>query len=470
MSYHPNAERKQRAAAIIEARKGNGPPELVASVQARDKKVAVLAHCARKRRYAMKLQQKIDRAMESHIRLNYTEWNADASEEERKKFNAQVADLIEKARAINLEIEKAKDDQRAIEALVSASDFDRNLLDIVRVTDRSRLPVDEQREQTEAEMVQFGAQLHVASWIEPINGAGIKGLTLIVAEAGSLDNYPNPQKLWKRLGYAPYDGRAGSTWKREKWRPRKLTADEWVANPFSGERYAAMFNIGESMVIKHQWISAKKNGGEEGRPNGRYGEIYWARRQHTKETHPEWTKGHSKADGVRVAMKQFLVDLWEVWVDRSYDLGHIIDDAHVCPAETAAAGQSSTDAHLAVARGGTKSKKRNGHDRADAQRNDAVPATAGHHSGDAHHESARGGTRSKRNSHTAADARKLRAVPTAAGQDRHDAHKQSARGGAKSSKRNGQLGADAQRRRAVPAAAGQTGNDAHVPTARGGTK
>ena len=180
---------------------------------------------------------------------------------------------------------------------------------------------DADKETNEKNLVALARELHVAPWVEAIPGAGLLGLALIVAEAGAaLDNYANPEKLWKRLGYAPYDGCAGSTWKRETWRPRKLAADEWVANPFSGERYSITYTIALWLVNK-QWISAKKAGADEGRPNGRYGDVYAARRARTLVTHPEWTKEHRRKDALRVTFKRFAADLWEQWVDQSFSLG-----------------------------------------------------------------------------------------------------------------------------------------------------
>ena len=41
-----------------------------------------------------------------------------------------------------------------------------------------------------------------------------------------------------------------------------------------------------------------------------YRAVYLARRAHTAVTHPDWTKGHSHADGLRIAMKAILRDLW----------------------------------------------------------------------------------------------------------------------------------------------------------------
>lgn len=41
-----------------------------------------------------------------------------------------------------------------------------------------------------------------------------------------------------------------------------------------------------------------------------YRAVYDARRAHTAITHPEWTPGHSHNDGLRVASKAILRDLW----------------------------------------------------------------------------------------------------------------------------------------------------------------
>jgi hypothetical protein len=41
-----------------------------------------------------------------------------------------------------------------------------------------------------------------------------------------------------------------------------------------------------------------------------YRVVYDRRRTHTSTTHPEWTDGHSHNDGLRVASKEILKDLW----------------------------------------------------------------------------------------------------------------------------------------------------------------
>src|SRR5262245_16161698 len=246
-------------------------------------------------RDAMKVQQKLDLALESYIRINRTDWSPDLPEKEREAENKKALAIIAKAR--------------------KGDDSDKEVAYLVGYTDLAREPFDQLREENEKAMEKLAKQLPVYDWLKDVRGAGALGLATIVAEAGALHNYANPQKLWKRLGYAPYDGYAGSTWKRETWRPRTLTKEEWIENPFSGQRYALTAQIAQWLWV-HQWIGKAKAGNEEGLPNGKYGEVYAARRKRTEETHPDWTPGHRQSDALRVTMKEFLLDLWCAWNDR----------------------------------------------------------------------------------------------------------------------------------------------------------
>jgi hypothetical protein len=245
----------------------------------------------RQRRFAMKIQQKLDRALESYVRIHFTEWTPDMKADERETLNKQVKSLIKNAR-----------DGKGPETLIK----------IVASTDLARAPADELRDDNEKAMAKLAEKLPVYPWVVSVRGAGALGLATIVAETGNLSNYPNPAKVWKRLGFAPYDGLAGSSWKRETWRPRKLTAEEWTGNPFSGERYALIHQI--AVWLKNaQWIGKAKTEDGVGKANGVYGELYAKRRAHTLTSHPDWTLMHGHMDGLRIMMKQFLVDLWMEW-------------------------------------------------------------------------------------------------------------------------------------------------------------
>ena len=238
----------------------------------------------------MKIQQKLDRALESFVRINMTSWRWDAPEAERAKINAQVRSLISKIR----------------------DGMETDYGDVVAVNDRARAPADEMREKAEAAMEALAKELPVYSFVESVRGAGALGLATIIAEAGHLYGYRNVAKLWKRLGYAPYDGLAGSTWKRESWRPRALTAQEWMENPFKGERYALMAQIATWLVNAQTKSKTKTESGEtEG--TGTYGEIYVRRRAACMIAHPEWSDGHRRNDALRITMKEFTKDLFLRW-------------------------------------------------------------------------------------------------------------------------------------------------------------
>jgi hypothetical protein len=70
-------------------------------------------------------------------------------------------------------------------------------------------------------------------------------------------------------------------------------------------------------LVNAQWIGKAKTESGEGEPDGPYGEIYARRREHTKETHPDWTDQHRRMDALRITMKAFLLDLWGEWRTRS---------------------------------------------------------------------------------------------------------------------------------------------------------
>lgn len=248
----------------------------------------------RRRRFAMKLQQKLDRALESFVRINATEWSPDLAEDERERINRQVKELIKRIRAGE----------------------QHDLSDVVATSDNARAPADEMRATSEKIMEKLAKDLPVHEWVATVRGAGALGLATIVAEAGDLSGYSNPAKLWKRLGFAPYDGLAGSTWKRQTWRPRTLTADEWIENPFAGERYALIHQVAV-WLVNTQLVGKAKTESGKSEANGIYGQVYVARRAHTETTHEDWSDGHRHMDAVRVTMKAFLKDLLLQWrVDR----------------------------------------------------------------------------------------------------------------------------------------------------------
>lgn len=255
----------------------------------------------RYRRFAIKTQQKLNRSLESFVRQNFTAWSPDLPEKEAAKQNARVHQIIWMARN---EI-PGKIDEDPIVVMVRPQ---------VALIDKSRKMCDDARMVTEKERLRLVRMLPISAWLDTVKGAAPSGLADIIGEAGDVGSYATHSKLWKRLGFAPYDGFAGSTWKRETWRPRKLTSEEWIANPFSGERYGIMRSLADSM-FRANWQGADNKNNDTGasRPNGHYGELYARRRAHTKITHEDWSDGHAHADALRYMFKKYLRDLWKAW-------------------------------------------------------------------------------------------------------------------------------------------------------------
>lgn len=374
--YARRSHAKRLGAALIQ---DGDDPAFVKTVRDRHELTEEILRHGRERRHAMASQQKLDRSLESFVRSFYTDWRVTAPDAERKKENKKAIRLIKDAKKAISRHRCECCDQTVLVSLRN----DR-LAEMVRANEESRAKWDKIRNDAERAMIKLAARLPAANWTKPIRGAGLKGLAIIIAETGTLDGYANPAKLWKRLGFAPYQGFALSTYRRPKWRPRALTAEEQTSKPgqpaaaaFNAERYAHMFTLAKPLR-DHQWIGAKKAGAEDGKgrpkPGARYGQLYAERRAKMKIKHPDWTNAHFDKDGLRVMFKRFLADLWEAWMDATY------------PRVTgeAAADQGPIDTHPRGVGGGTVSAN---------HRVSEVPAVGQHHHA-ARRMSANGGSNS----------------------------------------------------------------------------
>lgn len=152
------------------------------------------------------------------------------------------------------------------------------------------------------DMEKHASELPVAQWQQGILGLSGFGLAVIVGETGDLSNYPNPAKVWKRLGLTPFEKngvtRAGSTWRIKGG----LTNAEWQALGYASRRRAALFAYAAQPLFLHQT-----------KGSGYYRAVYDERRKHTKRHRPEWRNGHQHADALRYMTKRFILDLWSEW-------------------------------------------------------------------------------------------------------------------------------------------------------------
>jgi hypothetical protein len=149
-----------------------------------------------------------------------------------------------------------------------------------------------------------------------VRGFGAASLAVILAEAGSLDNYPTIPKLWKRMGLAVMgDVRQGGL-------AKGAGAEAWIAHGYNPMRRSAMWNIGDTM-LKAQVRKVKDEAGEdtgERTSLGKYGALYLARKEYELARDPDIQpiKAHRRAQ--RVMEKRLLKDLWQAWRRASMDV------------------------------------------------------------------------------------------------------------------------------------------------------
>jgi hypothetical protein len=212
-------------------------------------------------------------------------WRYDEDETARDKINKRAASIFATAQS-----GKAQKPEDAEIYQAVASDL--------AVIIASMEPGDAARHQIELEMARTVRKLPAYPWAKSVKGLGDVGLAVIIGEAGDLGSYPTKGHLWKRLGLAPFEGQAYSTWRMKGG----LTSEQWTDAGYSPRRRAEIFSVIGDPLFRAQSVA-----------QGPYRAVYDRRRSLTGETHPDWTKAHSHADALRVMTKIMLRDLWREW-------------------------------------------------------------------------------------------------------------------------------------------------------------
>lgn len=146
-------------------------------------------------------------------------------------------EMFQKARDLIVEIENGKAHQIA---------------PLVKHTKIAFNGFDEFVEGLEKEMLTLAKTLPVAAWVQKPEqrGFGLLSLATLVGEAGDLNNYENPSKLWRRFGLAPFESRGkvqmGATWKSGV--NGSLSAEEWTQFGYSPRRRSIAFLFGENIL------------------------------------------------------------------------------------------------------------------------------------------------------------------------------------------------------------------------------
>jgi hypothetical protein len=196
------------------------------------------------------------------------------------------------------------------------------------------------RDSHEKKMERTAKRLPVAEWVErpEQKGFGILSLATVVGEAGDLNNYDVPSKLWRRMTCAPFtkDGETlmGKTWKNRANNKKgltKLSSVDWEEYGYSPRRRSVSYLIGENLMRGNQ---DKKTGWV-----GPYRKRYDEAKRKVIEKHPDRVVcpkcegggkaprggkcGHCKGSGqvmkrvhlhgMLLATKKLYLNLWLEW-------------------------------------------------------------------------------------------------------------------------------------------------------------
>ena len=169
-------------------------------------------------------------------------------------------------------------------------------------------PFAQRRAKYEKELEILSRTLPVASFVEGIRGFGFPGLALIVGEAGNLSSYPNPAKLWKRLGLAVIGGAS---------QRRSTNAEEAAIQGYNPKRRSVVWNIGDSL-LKSQIRAVVNKAGEKTEKRvalGEYGQIYLDRKAYELARPKDETKSpmHAHRKAQRYMEKRLILNLWKAW-------------------------------------------------------------------------------------------------------------------------------------------------------------
>jgi hypothetical protein len=222
-------------------------------------------------------------------------WSLELSEAERKKIEARASTITATAIAGK---EQSAANREVFEVIAPE-------LVVVRL---ALEPLETRRNEIELQMKKLTRKLPAYDFMQGVAGFGELGLAVLVGESGDLSNYSGVRKLWKRLGLAPYEGKACSTWRMKGG----LTADEWTTLGYKPTRLAEIYSCVTEPMAKHQIESAKKSETEFGKPAGKYGEIYVKRREQLAGVEG-MTRGHAQKDALRIMTKALVFDLWRAW-------------------------------------------------------------------------------------------------------------------------------------------------------------
>ena len=278
--------------------------------------VAAIRYHHRNRCYAMQTCKALDLRLGWFLKTQLG-WSKALPKAERDTIADRAAELVK----IGAAIAKGKTDERP-------EDF-APLEGIILAALLARDPFDQVEKNATKAMEKLAQSLPVWLWVESIRGFGAVSLAVIVAETGLTScerglppengNYPNPDKLNKRMGLAVFDG------VRQGGLSKNASKEAWVEHGYSRIRRSCMWNIGDALV--------------KGNRDGPYRTLYLERKEYEvakakaegmivalaasipKGKAAQYRSiGHIHRRAQRVMEKRLLRDLWLAWREANNDV------------------------------------------------------------------------------------------------------------------------------------------------------
>lgn len=170
---------------------------------------------------------------------------------------------------------------------------------------RARVLIHQDRAETEKRMREVAQALPVVEWVKQTRGFGLDSVAALIGETGNLANYPNPAKVWKRLGLAVIEG------ERQQ---KKTAAQEAIKHGYSPSRRSVVWNIGECLIKAGGYYAdlyRKRKEVERQKAEAEGLEVVPSAR--LKDKTKQRSVGHIHNRAKRYMEKRLVRDLWSVW-------------------------------------------------------------------------------------------------------------------------------------------------------------
>lgn len=232
-------------------------------------------------RFNLQTRIKLDNALGAYVRRELG-WSVSLPEKERNAIKKQAANMIEHVRRSG----GLPDGVDPMIALTTAA-----------VTEAMK-PFKNREETCKKNMEKLVKQLPVwTGWGAQTKGVGALGIAVVVGIAGNLDDWRSLPGLYKRLGLAPHEGMAYSTWRMKggKNGVPKLTAEDWKWAGYSPRNRAAIYGYLEGPIC---W-------------KGAYAELYKERRAVEDERTDSKMTAYMRAR--RYTVKRCVKHMFQAW-------------------------------------------------------------------------------------------------------------------------------------------------------------